>query len=33
MDASLKFNMPAYASAIVSADEIVAKLSLSQEGD
>ena len=33
MHASLKFNMPAYASAIVSADEIVAKLSLSQEGD
>lgn len=27
MDASLRFNMPAYASAIVSTDEIVAKLS------
>ena len=27
MDASLQFNMPAYASAIVSTDEIVAKLS------
>ena len=28
MDASLQFNMPAYASAIVSTDEIVAKLSV-----
>ena len=27
MDASLQFNMPAYASAVVSTDEIVAKLS------
>jgi ureidoacrylate peracid hydrolase len=27
MDASLQFNMPAYASAIISTDEIVAKLS------
>jgi ureidoacrylate peracid hydrolase len=28
MDASLQFNMPAYASAVVSTDEIVAKLSV-----
>jgi ureidoacrylate peracid hydrolase len=28
MEASLQFNMPAYASAVVSADEIVAKLSV-----
>jgi hypothetical protein len=28
MDASLQFNIPAYASAVVSADEIVAKLSV-----
>lgn len=27
MDASLQFNMPAYANAIVRTDEIVAKLS------
>jgi ureidoacrylate peracid hydrolase len=27
MDASLRFNLPAYASAIVSTDEIIAKLS------
>ena len=28
MDASLQFNLPAYASAVVSTDEIVAKLSV-----
>jgi hypothetical protein len=33
MDASLQFNIPAYASAVVSTDEIVAQLSVARLGD